>query len=149
MGLGWTAANFVLLAAGALLASTYAFRQPRGSARILGAIVIGWTWLTVGMECLGASGYLTREALLAWSAAAFALGLGCRAFGRPPESHESRSQTRGLLALGRGDRPRFSRLGVVGPGHDARFSTGSRWSATVRSIISISRPAGGSRIGWT
>ena len=88
MGLAWTAVNFVLLGAGALQASTHAFRQPRGMARILGAIVIGWTWLTVGMECLGSWGFLTREALLGWSTAGFALGVASRINGRPPEDHE-------------------------------------------------------------
>jgi hypothetical protein len=91
MGLAWTAVNFVLLATGALQASAHAFRQPRGLARILGAVVIGWTWLTVGMEGLGAWGFLTREALLGWSAAGFVLGVACRVIGRRREGQESAS----------------------------------------------------------
>jgi hypothetical protein len=82
MGLVWTTLGLGLLGAGAYETARHGFRQPAGLSRLLAAVVIGWSWLTIGMELFGTTGALSRETLLGWSAAALVVGLACRALDR-------------------------------------------------------------------
>ena len=50
------------------LTSRHGFRQPAGWPRTFAAVVLGWGWLTIGMEFLGVLGLLQRGPLLGWSA---------------------------------------------------------------------------------
>ena len=58
MGLVWTTSSPLALCSrsgaytGILVRS---FRQPGGLPGLLGAVVVGWSWLTIGMEWLGAA----------------------------------------------------------------------------------------------
>ncbi|MDG3005741.1 glycosyltransferase family 39 protein [Paludisphaera mucosa] len=65
---------FVLL--GAWWGATYGLRQPRGTARMLAAALLGWAWITLGMQLLGTIGLLTIGNLMGWSLLAAGLGLG-------------------------------------------------------------------------
>ena len=92
MGLVWTTLGLGLLGAGAYESARHGLRQPAGLPRILAAVILGWSWLTIGMEALGTVGWLTREALLAWSAAGLLIGLSFRWLGQkelPDEGGEN------------------------------------------------------------
>ncbi len=65
----------------------YVLKQPRGLPRALAAAVLGWAWLTVGMQLLGSLGLMRVGWLLGWSVlAALAGGVWrFRGRGRDPE----------------------------------------------------------------
>src|SRR4051812_1917666 len=67
-----------LLVPAAYLLSRHGFRQPPRSPRWLGAFVLGWAWVTWGVEVLGSLGFLDRAALLAWSGAGLAMAVVVR-----------------------------------------------------------------------
>jgi hypothetical protein len=91
MGLVWTVLMNGLLGLAGYWAARYAFRQPSRLTRGLGAVVLGWSWATLGMEVLGAAGGLTRPNLLAWTGLGLAVALGFRLRGRMlEESVESK-----------------------------------------------------------
>ena len=69
----------------AYLAARDLFAQPRGWPRWLGTIVLGWAWLTVGMEVLGAAGFLARGPLLGWVGLGLILARLGRGVGRREE----------------------------------------------------------------
>ena len=79
MGGVWLAGWLALIAAGGWLVAAHGLRQPRGWPRVLGACVVSWAWVTLGMQILGTIGLLGRPALLAWAVAGVASGLACRA----------------------------------------------------------------------
>lgn len=62
----WTLLLLGLLALGSYWFARHGFRQPLRPARILAAAVLGWSWITLGMEVLGTLGALDRVGLLAW-----------------------------------------------------------------------------------
>ncbi len=66
------------LGASAYLTSRFGFHQPRGATRVLGAVVVGWSWLTFGMELLGALGLLGRAGLLGWVTLGLVVSLAIR-----------------------------------------------------------------------
>ena len=66
----------------AYLVAKHGWRQPPGFPRGLAALVLAWTWVTLGMEILGAVGSLSWSPLFAWSAAGLAVGLVLRGFDR-------------------------------------------------------------------
>lgn len=68
----WTIALNGLLAVGGWLVARYVFRQPRGLPRFLASVVVGWAWLTIGMQGVGTLGLLARGPLSVWT---FVLGL--------------------------------------------------------------------------
>lgn len=87
----WTAALNGGLGVGAYWVSRFGFRQAPGSPRALAAVVIGWAWLTVGMEILGVFGLLARGPLLGWVGVGLMTGLVCRqVFRGAPGSEPSR-----------------------------------------------------------
>ena len=63
-----------LLAPAGYLAARHGFRQPAGAARRLGAVVLAWAWVTIGVEALGSLGLLARWPLVAWSAVGLLIG---------------------------------------------------------------------------
>jgi len=90
--LGTFALNAPLIP-GAYWVARHGFRQPPGLPRCLASVVLGWTWVTVGLEFLGSLGFLQFAPLLAWAVAGLLIGLGCRLRARPIEpeaSHEAR-----------------------------------------------------------
>ncbi|GAC1465749.1 MAG: hypothetical protein NVSMB9_05650 [Isosphaeraceae bacterium] len=89
MGLIWTTVLNGGLGLGAYLVSRYGFRQPTGLPRTLAAVVLGWAWLTVGMELLGSIGYLARVPLLGWVTVGLLVGLVCLRWGRGAEESGS------------------------------------------------------------
>ena len=78
MGPLWTILLNLPIVVGACWAAGRGLGMPRGSSRWLGAAVIGWAWITVGMEVFGTIGLLARGPLLAWSLFGGAVGLACR-----------------------------------------------------------------------
>ncbi|HEV3167794.1 MAG TPA: glycosyltransferase family 39 protein, partial [Isosphaeraceae bacterium] len=89
----WTIVLNGLVGAGAYWAARHAFRQPAGCARLLAAATLAWAWVTVGIEFLGATGWLTRWPLLIWSAVGCLLGVCCRFAGaREPRIAPDASQ---------------------------------------------------------
>ena len=66
------------VALGAYWTARHALRLPSGAARFLGAIVLGWCWITLGLTALGAAGWLRLGPLAVWAGAGFAAGLGFR-----------------------------------------------------------------------
>ena len=109
MGLVWALSLHGAVAAVAYSAARDVFRQPAGWPRVLAAAVIGWTWLTVGMELLGSFGLLARWPMAAWVAAGGSLAFGIRtAFpsgGPPHEADSSKAEGgpwgwEGVTALG-------------------------------------------------
>lgn len=73
MGLLWTLLLNGLLGFGGYRGSRNLFRLPHGLQSVLGATVLAWSWLTLGMQVLGPWGYLSRVPLLAWVGAGAAL----------------------------------------------------------------------------
>lgn len=78
MSVFWSAGLLGGLGLGAYGVSRYGLREPRGLPRALAAVVLGWAWLTVGTELLGALGLLTRGPLAAWVALGLAAAGWCR-----------------------------------------------------------------------
>lgn len=69
MGWIWTVLLNGPLGLAAWWTARHGFRQPTGLPAGLAAAVVAWSWLTVGMEALGATGHVDRPSLLAWSLA--------------------------------------------------------------------------------
>ncbi|OJW06777.1 MAG: hypothetical protein BGO49_15050 [Planctomycetales bacterium 71-10] len=65
-----------LVAFGGLSCARSALMQPRGLPRTLAAAVLGWAWITVGMQVLGSVGLMRVGWLLGWSGVAGLAGLG-------------------------------------------------------------------------
>lgn len=82
MGLIWTMVLNAGLACGAYWVARFGLRQPSGMPRTLAAGVIGWAWLTVGLQVFGTLGFLARGPLLAWVGVGLLIGLGCRRWSR-------------------------------------------------------------------
>src|SRR5580692_4523462 len=78
MGLVWSSALNGGLAVASYLVARFGFRQPPGWPRALAAVLLGWCWLTVGMEALWGFGLLGRGPLLGWVALGLLIGLVCR-----------------------------------------------------------------------
>ncbi len=78
LGVLWTLGLNGLLGIGAYLVAREGFRQPSGSPRALAAVVIGWAWLTIGMQLLGTFGWMSRGPLLAWVGGLVVAGAVCR-----------------------------------------------------------------------
>ena len=78
MAVLWTLVLNGALGFGADLVARFGAGQKRGSCRILGAVVVGWAWLTVGMQLLGSLGWLSRLPLVAWSICLILVGISCR-----------------------------------------------------------------------
>ncbi len=75
MGWIWTSIAVGMLALGSFGVARRGFRLPAGSPRWLGSVVLGWAWMTLGVEGLGGLGLLGAGPLVGWSAA----GLGIAA----------------------------------------------------------------------
>jgi len=82
--MGWigTALGLGSLAAAAYLLARHGFRQAAGPSRWLGGVVLGWAWVTWGVEILGSLGHLGRWPLVLWSAGAIPIA-GAVALLRP------------------------------------------------------------------
>ena len=90
MGWIWTFVLNAVLGLAGYLTSRHGFRQPSGWPRTLAAALLGWGWLTIGIELLGTLGLLHRGPLLGWSAAGLLIGFACRATHRKaPEQKEN------------------------------------------------------------
>jgi hypothetical protein len=82
MGWIWTVVLNSGLGLAAYGVSRFGLRQPAGLVRTLAAAVLAWGWLTIGVEALGAIGWLDRGPLLGWVSAGLVVALGCWGFGR-------------------------------------------------------------------
>ncbi|WP_435011122.1 glycosyltransferase family 39 protein [Tundrisphaera lichenicola] len=93
MGWPWTALLNGGLGLSAYLIARSGLRQAPGWPRILATIVLGWAWLTIGMQLLGSFGLLAREPLLGWVGAGLLVGLGCAVVrrGKTPSTKADRS----------------------------------------------------------
>ena len=78
----WTVVLNAGLGLAAYGVARFRLRQPAGLVRTLAAAVLAWGWLTIGVEILGAIGWLDRGPLLGWVAAGLVVALGCWLFGR-------------------------------------------------------------------
>ena len=94
MAVVWTTMLLGGLGVAAFGVSRYGFRQPAGWPRALGAVVLGWAWLSLGMEALGAIGFLALGPLLGWVGLGLAFALGCRLFVRPEADEGSQPKER-------------------------------------------------------
>jgi len=77
-GLIWSVMLNGGLAAAAYGVARDGLRQPPGLTRWLAAAVVGWAWLTVGVETLGTLGLLARWPLLGWVGIGLAASAACR-----------------------------------------------------------------------
>ena len=77
-----------------------ALRQPPGWPRWLAACVLGWIWLTIGLQLLGGVGLLTRPAVLAWSAGGLLIAIGLRSPRPDPSPTPERWGFAATIALG-------------------------------------------------
>ncbi len=75
MGLLWTLLLFAPLALGAHRLAVLRLGRDAGLERVLAAIVIAWSWLTLGLQTLGIAGQLNRPALVLWSVTGLGLAL--------------------------------------------------------------------------
>ncbi len=80
----WFLAAMALLSVAATEAARHLCRQPAGPPRALAAVVVGWSWMTVGTELLGSLGQLRPIPLTLWAASGLILGLGWRWFHPAP-----------------------------------------------------------------
>ena len=87
MGWIWTALLNGGLGVASYLVARFGFRQPPGIGRALAAAVLGWAWLTIGVELLGVFGALSLAPVAGWVALGLLIGLACRIFQR--EAHAS------------------------------------------------------------
>lgn len=78
MGFVWTVGLLGGLAVAAYFVAREGLRQPPGLPRGLASVVLGWTWLTVGVELLGSFGFLQRDALAGWVGLGMAVAIGLR-----------------------------------------------------------------------
>ena len=76
------------------------FRQPPGWPRLLAACVLGWVWLTVGLQIVGLIGVLNAPAVLVWSAAGAAIAIGLRPSQTLPSPIPERWGVLATVALG-------------------------------------------------
>src|SRR4051794_8236938 len=81
MGLAWTVLLNGMLGVAAYGTARGGLRLPAGPTRWLASATLGWAWATLGLELLGAVGWLARGPLLAWTGCGLAVGLwlGARA----------------------------------------------------------------------
>lgn len=107
-GLVWTLLLNGGLGLAAWTAARDLFDQTRPPSRGPAAVVLGWAWLTIGMELLGILGFLTRIPLLGWVGAGLMVALVGRLLRRrrgvcdgPAESDDGRAWGwEGVLAVG-------------------------------------------------
>lgn len=76
-GLGTIALN-APVAIGAYRLARHGLRLPAGLTRTLGASVLAWAWITLGVTAFGAAGWLRFGPLLGWSLVALAAGEAMR-----------------------------------------------------------------------
>jgi hypothetical protein len=88
MGVLWTSGLFGALSLGAYWVARFGLAQPPGLSRALAAAVVGWTWVTVGLQALGSFGLLNRAAMLGWVALGVGLGGVCRHRARPEQGQK-------------------------------------------------------------
>ena len=74
----WVSVFVLLVGGSAYSAARHVLRQPEGLPRVLATCVIGWAWVTVGAQALGALGFLNRPALLGLAIAGFIAASGLR-----------------------------------------------------------------------
>lgn len=74
MGWMWTAGLNGPLGVGAWWLARHGFKRRATIDTTLAAVVLAWTWVTVGLEVLGTLGFMTRGPLLVWSLSLFGLG---------------------------------------------------------------------------
>ena len=84
----------------------HGFRQPPGLTRTLAAIVLAWTWATVGMELLGSLGWMSLGTLLLWVGLGLVIAFAVRSADRRraeatiPDETRERWGWSGTLAIG-------------------------------------------------
>ncbi len=85
MAIAATVSSLLGLAVGAYLLARRVLRLEAGAVRFVGAVVIVWAWLTVGVIGLGSFGAIGAGGFVAWSAALATVGIVGGALGRDPE----------------------------------------------------------------
>ena len=100
MGPLWTILLNLPIVVGARWTAGRGFGMPAGSMRWLAASVLGWAWITVGMEVFGTIGLLSRGPLLAWSLIGGTIGLACRLRWPEPDAIRSPAGSGEPLGLG-------------------------------------------------
>ncbi|WZO96674.1 4-amino-4-deoxy-L-arabinose transferase [Isosphaeraceae bacterium EP7] len=78
MGLAVSVLLNSLLGLGAWIAARSCFRQRGGLPRAIAAGVLAWSWAVLGVEVLGATGFLGRWPLVGWATLGLATGIGGR-----------------------------------------------------------------------
>lgn len=146
MSLVWTLGLNAAVGLGAWFAAASGFGERRGLPRGLAAVVIGWAWITLGMQILGPIGLLSRWPLLAWSLLGTALGLGLRL--RERRAWHSAALARSEHNYGRSDQDLSETSGTVvapdpEPGWDlaATIAVGlALWAAALFGARSLCLP---------
>jgi hypothetical protein len=77
-----------MLGLGSWWAAGWGFRQPRGLSRGIGAAVVAWAWVILGVLALGLTGWLARGPLLAWAGLGLAIAAIVRWRSAPPPEPE-------------------------------------------------------------
>ena len=88
MGAIWTAILNGGAWGAAYLVARHGLRQPAGLPRMIASALLGWGWITIGMEALGAIGLLERGPLLGWIGGGLLIGLACWATRRREAARE-------------------------------------------------------------
>jgi hypothetical protein len=144
-----------VLVVGAYLIARHALRQAAGLPRTLGAVVVGWTWATVGVDALGSFGLIAPGPLLVWSGVLLAAGLAARVLDRSsraraePRSDHERWGWESVVALGlvfwtglvRGAQSLLFPVKVVSDGPIYHLYFAARWWKAGR-IFLIATPFG-------
>jgi hypothetical protein len=95
-----------MLGLGGWWAAGWGLRQPAGLPRALGAAVLAWAWVTLGVLILGLVGWLARGPLLAWAAAGLAMAamlrLALAAPGEAPDPGGGSWEISATVAIGLG-----------------------------------------------
>lgn len=90
----WTFLIAATLGGAGYWGSRHALRQAPGLPRALAAAVLAWAWLTIGIQSLGISGFLSRGPLLAWTCGGLVLAGGVR-MARPRRDAEKAATAEG------------------------------------------------------
>ena len=75
VGLVWTVLAGAMLGLASYGLARDGFRLPRGWPRSLGAVVLAWSWATLGLQALGVLGLLDRLSLCVWAAVGLAVAV--------------------------------------------------------------------------